>query len=273
MNDELDVMSRLVDYHDHISAPSVPVADDVRRGRRRVRRNRGLLAGGAALGLASVVAVVSLLTAGLAADRPQPAGPTGLTTTTFVSPTNGFAVGYLDRGDVTVTAAKELWGLGERGDGFDVVEIGSAAVFTGASTKIPDGVSVDEWVDEHVSPAAATCLAASNRRSPSMGSRAGSRNVRTRSRRPLSPAGGSICSPCRTTAVTPERSSTPSSPPSTYPGGGGRHPGPDDDLRLADLRVLLRVSRQRGARTGHGALGSRRRAARHHPVRRPIRCR
>ena len=46
MNNELDVMSRLVDYHDHISAPSVPVADDLRRGRRRVRRNRGLLAGG-----------------------------------------------------------------------------------------------------------------------------------------------------------------------------------------------------------------------------------
>ena len=152
MNDELDVMSRLVDYHDHISAPSVPVADDLRRGRRRVRRNRGLLAGGVALGLASVVAAVSLSTDERAADRPQPAGPPGLTTTTFVSPSNGFSVGYADRVDGTVTRAKELWGLSERvDDGFDVVETGSAEVFKGASTEIPDGVSIDEWYDEYVS--------------------------------------------------------------------------------------------------------------------------
>ena len=33
MNDDLDVISRLVDYHDHISAPSVPVTEDLgRRG-------------------------------------------------------------------------------------------------------------------------------------------------------------------------------------------------------------------------------------------------
>ena len=106
MNNELDVMSRLVDYHDHISAPSVPVADDLRRGRRRVRRNRGLLAGGVALGLASVVAAVSLFTGERAADRPQPvdlpretAVDTPGLTTTFVSPTYGYSFGYLDRGD------------------------------------------------------------------------------------------------------------------------------------------------------------------------------
>ncbi len=45
MTDELDVLSRLVDYHDHIAPPMVPVADDVRRGRRRVRRNRGIVTG------------------------------------------------------------------------------------------------------------------------------------------------------------------------------------------------------------------------------------
>ena len=80
MNNELDVMRRLVDYHDHIAAPQVPLADDLRRGRRRVRRNRGLLVGGVAVGLASVVAVVSLVTGDRAADRPHPAGQTGLTT-------------------------------------------------------------------------------------------------------------------------------------------------------------------------------------------------
>jgi hypothetical protein len=152
MNDELDVMSRLVDYHDHISAPSVPVADDVRRGRRRVRRNRGLLAGGAALGLASVVAAMSLFAGEGAVDRPQPADPPGPTTRTFVSPINGFAVGYRDLGDGTVSPATQLWGVSERADaGFDVVEAGSAAVFKGTSTKIPAGVSIDEWYDDYVS--------------------------------------------------------------------------------------------------------------------------
>ena len=41
MTDELEVLNRLVDYHDHIAPPTVPVADDVRRGRRRVRRTAG----------------------------------------------------------------------------------------------------------------------------------------------------------------------------------------------------------------------------------------
>ena len=80
MTNELDVMRRLVDYHDHISPPRVSLADDLHRGRRRARRRRGLLAGGVALGLASVIAAVSLLTGNRAADHPQPAGPIGLTT-------------------------------------------------------------------------------------------------------------------------------------------------------------------------------------------------
>ena len=80
MNHEHDVVSRLVDYHDHISAPQVPLADDLHRGRRRVRRNRGLVAGGVALAFASMVAAVSMFTGGRSADRPQPADPPGLTT-------------------------------------------------------------------------------------------------------------------------------------------------------------------------------------------------
>ncbi|MBD3947991.1 hypothetical protein [Nocardioides ganghwensis] len=82
MNDDLDLMRRVVDYHDHIAAPPVLVADDLQRGRRRVRRRRGLLAGGAALGLASVVAAVSLLTAGGPDGSPQPVGPP-MPTSTF----------------------------------------------------------------------------------------------------------------------------------------------------------------------------------------------
>jgi hypothetical protein len=86
-------------------------------------------------------------------------------TTTFVSPTNGFSFKYLDRGDGTLTPAKALWDpaiqppiaideLDSSGapynDQFDVVETALGAVFKSASTKIPDGVSIDEWVDASV---------------------------------------------------------------------------------------------------------------------------
>jgi hypothetical protein len=80
MNHEHDVLSQLVDYHDHISAPHVLLANDLHRGRRRVRRNRGLRAGGVALALAAVVAAGSMYTSERSADLPQPAHPSGLTT-------------------------------------------------------------------------------------------------------------------------------------------------------------------------------------------------
>jgi hypothetical protein len=75
MNHDQDLLSRLVDFHDHISVPPVPVTDDLHRGRRRVRRNRGMVAGGAALGIASVVFGASLITGEGSADRQQPVGP------------------------------------------------------------------------------------------------------------------------------------------------------------------------------------------------------
>jgi hypothetical protein len=87
MNHEHDVLSRMVDYHDHIAAPPVRAADDLHRGRRRVRRNRRLLAAGVALAVVSVVAVASLFTGGRSADRPEPAGPPRLTTP-LVAPTS-----------------------------------------------------------------------------------------------------------------------------------------------------------------------------------------
>jgi len=72
---------------------------------------------------------------------------------TFVSPTNGFAMGYLDRGGLEPAAAR--WDPAVQVDemrhppdhGFDVVETGVAAYFLAASTVIPDGVSIDDWVD------------------------------------------------------------------------------------------------------------------------------
>ncbi|MBI2764083.1 MAG: hypothetical protein HYX54_10150 [Chloroflexi bacterium] len=83
-------------------------------------------------------------------------------TTTFVSPTNGFSFGYLDRGGLE--PAKELWdpvtqprpdSSGVYDYPFDRVETALGAYFKGASTVIPDGVSIDAWVDEYVSPGCA----------------------------------------------------------------------------------------------------------------------
>ena len=65
-------------------------------------------------------------------------------TTTFVSPTNGFSIKHPDR--AMPDPARDLWGL-------DQVETGLGAFFQGASTEIPDGVSIDEWVDDYFSPA------------------------------------------------------------------------------------------------------------------------
>jgi hypothetical protein len=75
MTDDLEVLSRLVDYHDHIAPPVVPVADDVRRGRRRVRRNRGIVTGGVALAVACIMLTASLVTGGDRDAAPAPATP------------------------------------------------------------------------------------------------------------------------------------------------------------------------------------------------------
>jgi hypothetical protein len=82
-------------------------------------------------------------------------------TETFVSPTYGYSFEYFDRGGPA--PATEVWdpgnqpplddvGLYER---FDANETGLGAYFQGASTPIPDGVSIDEWVDEYVTPSTA----------------------------------------------------------------------------------------------------------------------
>jgi hypothetical protein len=80
-------------------------------------------------------------------------------TTTFFSPTYGFSFGYLDRGEGTLTPAKERWDPA-RGtpydDAFDTVETGLGAVFQGASTEIPKGVSIDDWTDATLAGLAST---------------------------------------------------------------------------------------------------------------------
>jgi hypothetical protein len=78
-------------------------------------------------------------------------------TTTFVSPTYGYSFKYLDRGPVRLPT--ELWDpVNQQFDisinRFDAVGTGLGAYLEGASTPIPDGVSIDEWVDEYVTPIA-----------------------------------------------------------------------------------------------------------------------
>jgi hypothetical protein len=77
---------------------------------------------------------------------------------TFVSPTYGYSFGY-PRG---ISPATERWDPDDQpvedidfDPRFDAVETGYAAYFEAASTPIPDGVPIDEWVDEYVTPEAA----------------------------------------------------------------------------------------------------------------------
>ena len=77
-------------------------------------------------------------------------------TSTFVSPTYGFSFDYIDRGGLA--PAQERWDpVNERAESdfnraVDAVETGFAAYFEAASVELPDGVAIDEWVDEYVFP-------------------------------------------------------------------------------------------------------------------------
>ena len=116
-----------------------------------------------ALKVALAAAAVALLVVTLTSierggDDSVPADDFPALTTTFVSPRNGFSVKYADRGEGTVTPAKQLLGFSPQvDDGFDVVETGSAAVFKGTSTDWSDlratidADSTDEQVDRYLS--------------------------------------------------------------------------------------------------------------------------
>lgn len=76
MSDDLDVLARLIDYHDHIAAPAVSPADDVRRGRRRVLRRRRQAVGVATLAVATTVVTAFLAAPTHPDGAPEPAEPT-----------------------------------------------------------------------------------------------------------------------------------------------------------------------------------------------------
>ena len=143
-------------------------------------------------------------------------------TSTFVSPSYGYSFQYHDRGGLA--PATELWDpvnqpLDSTTSTTDSMAWRPASAPTSRARRHRSRTGSRSMngstSTSRLALAAAVSLAASKRRSPSTGSRAGSRSARTRSRRPSSPAGGSTSSPCRTTAVTPGRGSTPGSPQST----------------------------------------------------------
>jgi hypothetical protein len=78
-------------------------------------------------------------------------------TKTFVSPTYGYSFKYY-RG---ITPATVAWDPSKPPDAisrdrqFDANQTGAGAYFQGASTPVPDGFSIDEWVDEYVTPLSA----------------------------------------------------------------------------------------------------------------------
>jgi hypothetical protein len=78
---------------------------------------------------------------------------------TFVSPTYGFSFGSIDRGGIE--PATERWDPSNQpvefrgGQQLDYVDTGFGAAVAGASTPVPGGVPIDEWVDQFVSSLAA----------------------------------------------------------------------------------------------------------------------
>ena len=123
-------------------------------------------------------------------------------TTTFVSPTYGYSFGYLDRGGLDTghgaLGSRRRAARRHRSSTTDSMPWRPAWAPTSWARRQRSRMGSRSMNGSTSTSrrAAAVCLAASKRRSPSTGSRAGSRSVRTRSRRPSSPAGGSISSCC-----------------------------------------------------------------------------
>ena len=87
----------------------------------------------------------------LAPPSPAPAVVIPEMTQTYTSSINGFSIGYPD--DATIDPATEVWD--PRVNQVDYPQfdfIGSPTVGTirGSSTAIPDGVTIDDWVDQSV---------------------------------------------------------------------------------------------------------------------------
>jgi hypothetical protein len=71
-------------------------------------------------------------------------------TQTFVSSTNGFSIGYPDGATTEPATVVSKPGVDQNNEEFDFINNEPLNTFRGASTPIPDGDSVDDWVDRNV---------------------------------------------------------------------------------------------------------------------------
>jgi hypothetical protein len=76
-----DVVTRLVELHDHIEAPATPPEEDVLRGKRMLRRRQAVVCGVAAAAVVTVLGVTAAVTggeqAGIEPTQPAPTHSTG----------------------------------------------------------------------------------------------------------------------------------------------------------------------------------------------------
>lgn len=117
------------------------------------RPDRRRVAWKLALGVAAAAVLIVTLTAiERDSDDRDPVVDLPSLTTTFVSPRNGFSMKHPDR--AAITPATQLWAFsGRNDDGYDVVQIDSAAVFKGTSTSLTMKTtvgSIDAWADEYL---------------------------------------------------------------------------------------------------------------------------
>jgi hypothetical protein len=83
---------------------------------------------------------------------PPPSDAVGIPelTQTFVSSTNGFSIGYPDGATISPATVVSNPGVEQNNEEFDFINNEPLNTFRGVSTPIPDGDSVDEWVDRNV---------------------------------------------------------------------------------------------------------------------------
>ena len=154
-------------------AMAVAAGREARRGTRFGQRwptlprlSMAVATGAAAVALFAVATVLlsnlprSIEGPGASLETPKTAVDVPNFSATFVSPTYGYT--YKSPSRRILEEATEIWDPANQPvddrdpDGrIDGVETGLAAYFEGASTQIPDEISIDGWVDEFVTPTAA----------------------------------------------------------------------------------------------------------------------
>ena len=80
---------------------------------------------------------------------PSPAQPAGIPdlTQTYVSSLNGFSIGY--PAGFEIQPATEVWDPRVNQEGYPQFDF-IVGTFRGSSTQVPDGVTIDDWVDQSV---------------------------------------------------------------------------------------------------------------------------